>query len=65
MNKVGKFFNNLYLKLSGVGDGTKNYADPSSYNKEQYETDQGTVTIVKVNYSDTVKMYLALYLTNA
>ncbi|MEG1964054.1 MAG: DUF3810 family protein [Clostridia bacterium] len=28
-NKIGNFFNNIYLKLSGIADGTNNYIVPS------------------------------------
>lgn len=52
LDDIGEFFNDLYLKLSGVSDGTANYSDPSNV---YIDKEEETITIV---YSDTAKMLI-------
>lgn len=59
--KVSDFFNNLYLKLSGVKEGVDSYIDSSEQgiliNQETGEQKYGIV-----EYSAVQKMYIELYL---
>ena len=58
LNTVSDFFNDLYLKMSGVKGGTENYSDPTEIRKETtYEGDKPKI-VIKINYSDTAKMLL-------
>jgi hypothetical protein len=56
---VSTFFNDVYLKLSGVSEGTDNYSDPSGVSEKTVEENGKTVTVVSVTYSDTAKMFIA------
>lgn len=60
LETVGEFMNNLYLKLSGMKEGTENYADPSKYTTETQIVDNKEVEIVKVSYSPTARMILQI-----
>lgn len=57
---VGEFLNNVYLKLSGVKEGTENYADPSSYTVVPQVVDNQEVQVVKVTYSDTARIVIGI-----
>ncbi len=59
--KVSEFFNNLYLKLSGVEEGTDSYIDSSDYDVI-IDTETGEVGYEIIEYSPVQKMYIALYL---
>ncbi|MCR4661119.1 MAG: DUF3810 domain-containing protein [Clostridia bacterium] len=50
INKISDFFNDLYLKMSGVKEGTANYSDPSQYTKDNEE--------IHVSYSTTVRILI-------
>lgn len=63
LETVGEFMNNLYLKLSGIEEGTDNYADPSAYTQQTEVVDNKEVTTVKVYYSDTARMILQVGLS--
>ena len=67
LNEIGDFFNNLYLKLSGIEEGTANYSDPSDVVIEEEIIDEKPVEVKKIHYSDTAKMliYQGFNLLNA
>lgn len=58
INDVSEFFNDLYLKLSGVKEGTANYSDPSHIKQDTEIIDGKPVVTVKITYSDTAKMLI-------
>ena len=60
LESVGEFLNNVYLRLSGISEGTDNYGDPSSYTQTTEVVDDREVTVVKVYYSDTARMILQI-----
>lgn len=62
INRISGFFNDLYLKLSGVKEGTGSYSDPSEIIQDTDIIDNKPVTVIKVNYSDTAKMLIAVAL---
>ncbi len=58
MDKVSAFFNDLYLKLSGVNEGTGNYGDPSHFQQDRITIDDEPVLVKKVYYSDTARVLI-------
>ena len=62
INRISGFFNDLYLKLSGAKEGTGSYLDPSEIIQDTDIIDNKPVTVIKVNYSDTAKMLIAVAL---
>ena len=65
LETVGEFMNNLYLKLSGIKEGTENYGDPSKYTTETKVVDNIEVEVVTVYYSDTARMILQIGLSRS
>ena len=65
LEAVGEFMNNLYLKLSGIEEGTENYGDPSKYTTETQVIDNKEVEVVTVYYSDTARMILQIGLSRS
>lgn len=63
LNEVSDFFNDVYLKLSGVKDGTANYSDPSLITDKEIIVDDKPVTVKQITYSDTAKMLIENGLT--
>ena len=63
LNAVSDFFNDVYLKLSGVKDGTANYSDPSLITDKEIIVDDKPVTVKQITYSDTAKMLIENGLT--
>ena len=60
---MSDFFNDVYLKLSGVKDGTANYSDPSYVTDKEIIVDDKPVTVKQITYSDTAKMLIENGLT--
>ena len=58
LDSVGEFFNDIYLKLSGVKNGTGNYSDPSDVTIEKIPSGDTVIEVVKVHYSDTARMLI-------
>ena len=58
VDKVSTFFNDIYLKLSGVSEGTGNYGDPSSIKQEEIIVDDEPVVVKRVYYSDTARVLI-------
>jgi len=58
INDIGEFFNDLYLRLSGLSDGTNNYSDPPSISFEEPE-EPTEPPIPVIEYSRTVRMLIA------
>lgn len=63
IDKASEFMNDLYLKISGVDDGTDNYRDTSD---KVIVTDPDTgKPVTKISeYSPVQKLYIELYLQN-
>lgn len=63
IEKISEFFNDVYLKLSGVEEGTSSYIDYSSHG---YVTnpDTGEQEYSIIEYSPVQKMYIEMYLMN-
>lgn len=63
IEKVSDFFNDMYLKLSGVKDGINNYIDNSDHGVVVNPvTGENEYRITQ--YSPVQKMYIEMYLTN-
>ena len=58
-DKIGNFFNDLYLKLSGQKDGTGSYREPTS--SGDIEKVDGERTFVKVNYNSFQQAFIKTY----
>lgn len=52
IEKISSFFNDLYLKISGVKEGEANYNDPSKYSKDEKS---GTI---KISYSTAARILI-------
>ncbi|NCA67747.1 MAG: DUF3810 domain-containing protein [Clostridia bacterium] len=65
MNKISSFFNDIYLKLQGVDEGTGSYS--GSYNYDIIDTgeinDEGQ-PVFEIVFSDVQKLYLLIYFDN-
>ncbi|MCL2847795.1 MAG: DUF3810 domain-containing protein [Firmicutes bacterium] len=60
MREVGNFFNNLYLILSGVSDGTGNYQNfPDGYDRDPDSPPDRPVFIPR--YNNVQRMYFAVW----
>ncbi|MBQ7652840.1 MAG: DUF3810 family protein [Clostridia bacterium] len=58
LDEVGDFFNSLYLKMSGVKEGTANYYSHTISGDEYV---QGDRTFVKVEYNEFQRAFLRVY----
>lgn len=58
-DKVGDFFNDIYLKLSGQTDGTGSYREPTS--SGGVEKVEGDRTFVEVNYNLFQQAFIKTY----
>ncbi|MDD4315938.1 MAG: DUF3810 family protein [Clostridia bacterium] len=63
IDKVSDFMNDLYLKISGVDDGTDNYRDVSD-KVIVTDPDTGKPVMKIAEYSPVQKLYIELYLKN-
>lgn len=59
-DKVGNFFNDLYLKLSGQKDGTGSYHEPT--NSGGIEKEEGDRVFVSVQYNSFQQAFIRTYL---
>lgn len=62
LGDIGKFFNDLYLKLSGVQEGTGSYNPPPIYEDTGEVDDDGEEIVIIVSFSPAQNMLLQLYL---
>lgn len=63
LDDISSFFNDLYLKLSGIKEGTSNYYDPSDITHSTEIVDDIPVTVIKVTYSDTARVLIEILIT--
>lgn len=63
IDKVSEYMNDLYLKISGVTDGTASYIDTSD-KVVIVDPNSGERIVQITNYSPVQKMYIALYIAN-
>lgn len=63
VDKVSEFMNDLYLKISGVDDGTENYRDISD-KVIVTDPDTGNPVTKITEYSPVQKLFIELYLQN-
>lgn len=63
LDDISSFFNDIYLKLSGVADGTANYSDPSTITQSTEIIDNKPITVIKVVYSDTANVLIEILTT--
>lgn len=63
IDKVSDFMNDLYLKISGVDDGTENYRDISD-KVIVTDPDTGKPVTKIIEYSPVQKLYIEMYLQN-
>lgn len=61
VDKISEYMNDLYLKFSGIDEGTASYIDTSDKIIITNPT-TGEETVQIINYSAVQKMYIALYL---
>lgn len=61
--KISDFFNDLYLKLSGVDNGINNYID-TSHHKQQISPETGEIEHILIEYSPVQKLFIEMYLSN-
>ncbi|MDR2266962.1 MAG: DUF3810 domain-containing protein [Christensenellaceae bacterium] len=59
LQKVGRFFNDLYLKLSGASSGVNSYSPTDDI--EAIENPDGSYTYIVRHHSNEQKLYMALY----
>jgi hypothetical protein len=57
---IADFFNNLYLKLSGVKEGTISYQNPYEV-IDTGETDEEGEPVIEINFSNVQKIYFTVY----
>lgn len=62
ISKIGNFFNDLYLKLSGMVDGTGNYYDPPIPPIAVPPTDDDGIITYIYPFTRIQKMYFEIYL---
>lgn len=60
-SKIGAFFNDLYLKLSGIKDGSNSYYEKPPPVIIVPPTIEGEKPEIKVTYSDLQKVYFDIY----
>ena len=64
LQKIGNFFNDIYLKLSGLEDGTDNYSPDDDISYDSIPGENGTIIITQwhINeFSDVKKMLLETF----
>lgn len=59
-DKIGDFFNDLYLKLSGQKEGTGSYGEPTKPSDSSYE--DGDRVFYEVNYNNFQQAFMRNYL---
>lgn len=66
INSVSDFFNDLYLKLSGVKSGTDSYTEPGRWDVvDTGEKDEQGEPIYEIHYSEIQYIYFDLYRKSA
>jgi hypothetical protein len=63
LNNITEFFNDLYLKLSGIKEGTASYENPYQID-DTGETDEEGNIIYEITYSDVQYMFFTIYENN-
>jgi hypothetical protein len=63
LNGITEFFNDLYLKLSGIKEGTASYENPYQADDTGEIDDDGNV-IYEITYSDVQYMFFTIYEKN-
>ena len=64
LQKIGNFFNDIYLKLSGIEEGTDNYSPDDDISYDSIPGENGTIIITQwhINeFSDVKKMLLETF----
>lgn len=61
-DKIGDFFNSLYLKLSGIQNGSGSYHEPSSRGDDSYT--EGDRVFVEVKYNSFQRCFIQVYNEN-
>lgn len=56
LGKIQEFFNDIYLKLSGIKDGVNNY-----YIEDEVIIDNNTDEVISFEYNDIQKIFLFIY----
>lgn len=64
LNKIGNFFNNLYLKLSGEEDGTGSYIETPDIGDSGEVDDDGEPIYIIVNYTKIQRTIADYYINN-
>ncbi len=61
ISSIGDFFNDLYLKLSGIAEGTGSYQVPGATLTPKPPSIPGEVIVMEVSYSPIQKIFIHLY----
>lgn len=60
INGISEFINDLYLKISGIEEGTASYQNPYDVTDTGQTDEQGEI-VYEINYSKIQKMYFTIY----
>ena len=61
LDDVGEFFNNIYLKLQGQGNGTGSYVEPPVFEVTGEKDQDGNDVVVIHNFSNMQNLLINLY----